>query len=346
MVLSNFLHLVKLNDVMRNYLVLLSTVILISVGCSKNNVNVVQPPSSPSSLVSSFISENQVDLIWLDNASNETGFKILRKTSGSDFIEVGSTGVDMTIFSDLGLTSGTTYTYKISAFNSAGNSLQFSNEVTVTTLSQHLPYTIGPNVTDIDGNIYHSIVTSCGQTWSSKNLNVSRYRNGDVIPEVNYNSDWMNLTTGAWCWYNNDSIMYSKYGKLYNWYAVTDPRGLAPAGWHVPSDAEWKKLAICIDNSADTTQSYYISAVAGGAMKSDVISDWANDVGSTNNSGFFGLPGGRRYYGGGFGFEYFLGCWWTSGLNPWFYSLDSDTNGLGRSYEEKSSGYSVRVVKD
>jgi hypothetical protein len=81
-------------------------------------------------------------------------------------------------------------------------------------------------------------------------------------------------------------------------------------------------------------------------MKSDVISDWANDVGSTNNSGFFGLPGGRRYYGGGFGFEYFLGCWWTSGPNPWFYSLDSDTNGLGRSYEEKTLGYSVRLVKD
>lgn len=331
---------------MKIYLNLLAVVLLFIVGCGSNNGVSVATPSAPTNLTANLISDTQIDLYWTDNASSETGYKIQRKTPGGDFTDVGSTGADMTIFNDLGLTPNTTYTYRVFAFNSAGNSIQSSNEVTVTTTFQSLPYTIGPNVSDNCGNVYPSVITSCGQTWTSKNLNTTRYRNGDVIPAVVYNSDWASLTTGAWCWYNNDSVMYSKYGRLYNWYAVNDPRGLAPAGWHVPSDAEWKKLAICVDNSADTSQSYNISTSAGGAMKSDVISDWANDVGSTNNSGFTGLPGGRRFSNGDSGFEYFLGCWWTKDPNPWYYSLDANTNELGRNYEEKTSGYSVRLVKD
>src|SRR5262245_42075520 len=77
------------------------------------------------------------------------------------------------------------------------------------------------------------------QVWKIKNLNVSHYRNGDPIPQVKNNAKWAALTTGAWCWYNNDSANGAVYGKLYNWYAVNDPRGLAPEGWHIPSDGEW-----------------------------------------------------------------------------------------------------------
>ena len=76
-------------------------------------------------------------------------------------------------------------------------------------------------------------VTIGKQTWMKKNLDVSRYRNGDVIPEVADLSTWVNLTTGAWCYYENKSDNGTTYGKLYNWYAVNDPRGLAPAGWHI-----------------------------------------------------------------------------------------------------------------
>ena len=81
------------------------------------------------------------------------------------------------------------------------------------------------------------------QVWKIKNLNVSNYRNGDLIPQVKNPAKWATLTTGAWCWYNNDSANGAVYGKLYNWYAVTDPRGLAPEGWHVPSDADWDTLS-------------------------------------------------------------------------------------------------------
>ena len=80
------------------------------------------------------------------------------------------------------------------------------------------------------------------QVWTSQNLDVSTYRNGDTIPEVQNPNVWYYLTTGAWCFYNNDPANGPVYGKLYNWYAVNDPRGLAPVGYHIPSDAEWTIL--------------------------------------------------------------------------------------------------------
>ena len=85
----------------------------------------------------------------------------------------------------------------------------------------------------------------CNQVWMAKNLSVDTYRNGDVIPNVTDTTAWNSLTTGAWCWYGNDSAHNFQKGKLYNWYAVNDPRGLAPLGWHVPSDAEWTTLLNC-----------------------------------------------------------------------------------------------------
>jgi uncharacterized protein (TIGR02145 family) len=104
-----------------------------------------------------------------------------------------------------------------------------------------------------------------------KNLNVSKYKNGDIIPQVTDGTQWANLTTGAWCWYNNDSATYAAtYGKLYNWYAVNDPRGLAPEGWHVPSDGEWNILIKYLDPIADTfcgsrcLQSWRLSLIPKG----------------------------------------------------------------------------------
>ena len=122
------------------------------------------------------------------------------------------------------------------------------------------------------------------QTWSAKNLDITTYRNGDTIPQVTDPEQWGALTTGAWCYYNNDSTNNAIYGKLYNWYAVIDSRGLAPLGWHVPSDKEWYTL---ID---------YLGGVdiAGGKMKS-VSSLWISpNTGATNSSGFSALPGGSH----------------------------------------------------
>ena len=83
------------------------------------------------------------------------------------------------------------------------------------------------------------------QEWMAENLNIDKFRNGDRIPEVKINEEWEkagNEKKPAWCFYDNDPANGEKYGKLYNWHAVNDPRGLAPEGWHVPSDEEWKNF--------------------------------------------------------------------------------------------------------
>src|SRR6266487_1634854 len=122
----------------------------------------------------------------------------------------------------------------------------------------------------------------CDQVWMLKNLDVSTYRNGDPIPKISDNAAWLALTTGAYCYYDNDSANYAAtYGKLYNWFAVNDPRGLAPAGWHVPTDAEFTTL---VETCLGGWQ------VAGGKMKEIGTTHWASpNEGATNSSGFTGL---------------------------------------------------------
>ena len=159
------------------------------------------------------------------------------------------------------------------------------------------------SVSDVDGNVYQT-VTICNQTWTKSNLNVSKYRNGDVIPQVTDPAAWANLTTGAWCYYNNDPANGPIYGKLYNWYAVNDPRGLAPSGWHVPTDVEWTSLANCLGGEA----------VAGGKMKATTLWDSPN-TGATNSSDFTSLPGGVRYPNGSSQFQGYSSNYWTSTLN-------------------------------
>jgi hypothetical protein len=94
-------------------------------------------------------------------------------------------------------------------------------------------------MSDYDGNIYRTIKIGT-QWWMAENLRVTRYRNGNAVPKITDNSAWTTLTSGAYCTYNSDETKAAIFGRLYNWYAVSDARGLAPAGWHVPSDAEWK----------------------------------------------------------------------------------------------------------
>jgi uncharacterized protein (TIGR02145 family) len=194
-------------------------------------------------------------------------------------------------------------------------------------------------------------VTIGTQIWSTKNLDVARYRNGDPIPQVADPAQWANLTTGAWCWYNNDSATYaSTYGRLYNWYAVNDPRGLAPQGWRIPTEGDWNRLVKFIDLGADTTcQGCYQSSTAGGAMKS--TTGWnAPNTGATNSSGFSGLPGGGRNSDGTFLSVGTIGVWWSAGEfdapSAWFRYLYYNIANVGRSSLNKTYGFSVRVVRD
>ena len=100
-------------------------------------------------------------------------------------------------------------------------------------------------VKDTDGNVYKT-VKICDQTWITSNLNVSHYRNGDEIPQVTSPAHFLSLKSGAWCYYNNNSGNGNTYGKLYNWYALKDYRGITPAGWHIPSSVEWSNLFDCL----------------------------------------------------------------------------------------------------
>ena len=193
------------------------------------------------------------------------------------------------------------------------------------------------------GYIYDTAsVTICNQVWRIYNLSVSTYRNGDSIPQVTDGAQWSALTTGAWCWYNNDSATYaSTYGKLYNWYAVNDARGLAPLGWHVPSQAEWSTLSTCLGGDA----------VAGGKMKEEGLVHWFSpNNGADNSSGFTGLPGGARSFNGSFSFLGNYGYFWTSTQfsagNAWNrYLLYSGSN-LNTDIVNEPAGFSVRCLKD
>jgi uncharacterized protein (TIGR02145 family) len=205
------------------------------------------------------------------------------------------------------------------------------------------------SVTDINGNVYPTVNIG-SQTWMQKNLNVSKYKNGDIIPQVTDATQWANLTTGAWCWYNNDSLNYSKYGKLYNWYAVNDPRGLAPQGWHVPSDGEWNKLVKYLDGSADTSCTINPcsqSNTAGGSLKETGLSNWNSpNSGATNISNFTALPSGYRYSYGTF-FNVGGGLnWWSSDCFNRYLGYDQGNIFRGFGQDQKSAGFSVRALRN
>ncbi len=186
-------------------------------------------------------------------------------------------------------------------------------------------------------------VSICCQRWMTKNLDVATYRNGDAIPKVTDNAAWAALTTGAYCYYNNDSTTYAAtYGKLYNWYAVNDSRGLAPEGWYIPTDFEWTTLGNCLGGDA----------VAGGPMKEIGTTHWTTpNAGATNLSGFTGLPGGRRSASNGLfhqlGFNtYFWSSTEYDMINSFYRDLDYNYDDLFRTGAQKGHGVSVRCLRD
>lgn len=180
------------------------------------------------------------------------------------------------------------------------------------------------------------------QGWSLFNLDVTTYANGDPIPEVQDQTTWNSLTTGAWCSYNNNPANDVIYGKLYNWYAVNDPRGLAPTGYHIPSAAEWSTLITCLGGDS----------IAGGKMKEVGTTNWlAPNTGATNSSGFTALPGGVRFPN----FLAFQGIgdyaeWWSSlSLDPTqalYFSAASSNTVLGQGPSDKATGRSIRIIPD
>lgn len=184
-------------------------------------------------------------------------------------------------------------------------------------------------------------VTIGNQIWMAENLNVDKFRNGDPIPQAKTSEEWLAAAENgepAWCFYDNDPANGAKYGKLYNWYAVTDFRGLAPKGWHIPTDSEWEELVDIL--GGDET--------AGDKLKS--TSGWEAEGNGTNISRFSGLPGGLRRYDGNFGSIGGTGVWWSAtdyaADYAWYRTLHYSLANVFRFSYSKGNGYSVRCVRD
>jgi len=200
------------------------------------------------------------------------------------------------------------------------------------------------NVSDIDGNSYKTVQIG-NQVWMAENLKTSKYSDGTTIPNITDNNQWQNNTTGAWAYYNNDAANNAKYGKLYNWYAVSKTtngnKNLCSTGWHVPTDAEWTVLTEYLGGEI----------VAGGKLKEVGTTNWNSpNTGSTNTSLFTGLPGGLRDDSGYYGNIGFNGSWWSSTefntYNAWYRYLYYNNGRADSSNFYKESGFSVRCLRD
>lgn len=213
---------------------------------------------------------------------------------------------------------------------------------------------VAGTITDVDGNLYN-MVTIGTQIWMKENLKTTKYRNGEQIPNITYDKEWSTLNTGAYCWFDNDATTNkATYGALYNWYAVSDSRKIAPTGWHVASDEEWKTLEIFIGMTIEQANLVgWRGTDQGDKLKEAGASHWKNIISNaTNSSGFTALPGNRRELNGVFSdlSPHVGGWWWTTmednSVNAWYHQLFSSYSKVGRDPADKKFGFSVRCVKD
>ena len=214
-----------------------------------------------------------------------------------------------------------------------------------------IPELSGDEIQDVDGNVY-KIVKIGDQWWMAENLKVVHYRNGDPIPKVSGDLEWSSTLEGAYCHYEPNSPDVNTYGLLYNWYAVNDIRGLAPEGWHVPTDQEWKVLESYLGmTQGEVDDDGWRGTNEGGKLKENGSEHWEEpNEGATNESGFTALPAGFRNEG------WFLGLWgaayfWTStqyvGTYAWYRTLGWNFNKISRyKYGDWNDGMSIRCVKD
>ena len=185
------------------------------------------------------------------------------------------------------------------------------------------------------------------QCWFAENLRSENYENGDAIPAGLSDSEWSSTTSGAVAVYNASASSLEAYGRLYNWYAVDDARGMCPSGWHVPTDGEWMTMEMALGMSeAEANSTGYRGTDQGTQMKTDY--GCAGGGNGTNSSDFSGLPGGYRGTNGYFDFAGYYGFWWSSspdGSSAWSRYLDNFGNVNRFNYNQRY-GFSVRCVRD
>lgn len=200
-------------------------------------------------------------------------------------------------------------------------------------------------VTDVQGNVYATVQIGT-QRWMAENLRTTKFCNGEDIPQISNDNNWNTASTPGWCVYNADPTNDTLFGKLYNWYTVSDPRNACPCGWHVPTDVEFTTL----------TDFLGTESAAGGKMKTtgtlsggDGLWSIAN-FGATNESGFTGLPGGGRASGAQFSGVYVNAWFWNSSsfttTTAWRRIIENLSSGVTRSEVNKKTGCSVRCIQD
>jgi uncharacterized protein (TIGR02145 family) len=197
-----------------------------------------------------------------------------------------------------------------------------------------------PTITDIDGNIYHSVAIGT-QVWMAENLKTTRYNDGSSIPYIVDEDSWISLTTAAYCWPNNDISTGSPYGAMYNWYVVNSGK-LAPTGWHVPTDADWNTLITFA--GGDT--------VAGGKLKAAGTTYWESpNTGGIDDYGFTVLPAGYRSITNGtwVNFSYWALLWSATEDQPGSAGSSRFKNTTAASDFQPGDeryGFSVRCIKN
>jgi uncharacterized protein (TIGR02145 family) len=284
------------------------------------------------------------------NISNDGGSPVLERgivwstqsgpTITDDYLSDGGGNGNFGI-TFAGLSANTTYYVRAYATNAKGTAYgdELAFKSSTNPLSPHLnPGLSYGTMTDQEGNEYPTIVIGT-QVWMAENLATSSYANGDPIPNVIDYTPWRNLSTGAWAYYQNKSEYGKLFGKLYNWYAVGDPRKICPLGWHVPTDAEWLTL-----------KTYLGGRTSGREMKTIGTDYWKDpNFDATNESGFSALPGGMRYFSGSFSGFGESGFWWSSTDSAdvaWSRSLRNGDNEAFRNDYNKNYGFCVRCLQD
>lgn len=200
-------------------------------------------------------------------------------------------------------------------------------------------------IKDADGNVYTTITIE-DQVWLVENLRTTSYRNGDPINNHIPDDDWLNANSGAYCNYQNDDVRVHIYGRLYNYAAAKDPRGICPPGFHIPSKEEWEKLVTNLGGPM----------IAGGRLKELGIDHWKEpNIGGTNTSGFTALPGGARQlnligndvtFRGQTQFGVWLSGTQMSAEKVFVMSLSYQSNAVQYGEDHKRSGLSIRCIKD
>ncbi len=236
-------------------------------------------------------------------------------------------------------------------FSISGNNVETILDTLVITADMEKNASVYRTIMDIDGNVYR-IIRIGRQWWMEENLRVTHYLNGDPIPQVPDTVEWRGLQNGAYCHYGNDSGYVATYGRLYNGHAVQDARSIAPDGWHVPGDEEWKEMEMVIGMTQQEAnqEGWRGNHDEGGKLKEAGTAHWQSpNLGATNESGFTALPGGLRTdtYGD-FGMQMSAAFWTSTGedsLTAWQRTLHYNNTNVYRYHENKYNGYSIRCVK-